>query len=267
MKSTIYSPSGLASENCSLALNTMDGCIHGCAYCYVPLVRHVPRETFHKTTRPRIRTEDIEITASKWVREKRPVQLCFTTDPYQKDNVCCGLTRAAIDILHRHGFPVSILTKGGPGARHDFDLFRPGDSFGQTITFLDEKKCRQWEPGAAAPEERMQNLMEAKLTGIDTYISLEPVIDPNESIAIIHATARFTDHYKVGPLNYYHGELLVPQYDRKQFITDLINTAVVKYKRGLHIKKSMTSFFGNMEGCRLGMQLPDIQSVKGVNDV
>jgi DNA repair photolyase len=168
MKSTLYAPEGLAAENCQIALNTMDGCIHGCKYCYVPLVRHIPREKFHASTRPRIRTEDIEAGAKYYTGEKHPVQLCFTTDPYQDDDVCCVLTRAAIEILHRYGFPVSILTKGGARARHDLDLFRPGDSFGVTITCLDEKKSRLWEPGAASPEERMQNVMEAKMAGIDT---------------------------------------------------------------------------------------------------
>jgi DNA repair photolyase len=255
MKSTIYAPAGLASENCKLALNTMDGCTHSCRYCYVPLVRHIKPEKFHEDTRPRITPGEIEEGVAKFKGEKNTVQLCFSTDPYQDDDVCCGLTRAAIDILHRAGFPVAILTKGGARAQRDLDLFRPGDSFGATMTFLDEEKSRQWEPLAASPEERMANLIEAKMAGIDTYVSLEPVIDPDQSLALVAATAGFTDHYKVGPLNYYKGDLPVPNYDRLKFIMSVIDLVTVKFKRSIHIKKSF-SVPGSPDGYRIGVQLP-----------
>jgi DNA repair photolyase len=256
MRSTIYKPKGLAAENCGLALNTMDGCVHGCRFCYVPLVRHVPRAKFHAGTRPRVSIEDIEAAAAVWKGEKRPVQLCFTTDPYQLDAACCALTRAAISVLHKYGFPVSILTKGGPAARRDFDLYRPGDSFGVSLTFIEEKDRRPWEPGAAPAAERIQNLVEAKKAGIDTYISLEPVIDPRQTLLIIDETTGFTDHYKIGPLNYYTGDLPVPDYDRKKFITDAIDRAVVKYERGIHVKKSFSRYCGSPYGYRIGVQLP-----------
>jgi DNA repair photolyase len=169
--------------------------------------------------------------------------------------VCWYLTRAAIYLLHDAGFPVSILTKGGAHARRDLDLFRPGDSFGVTLTCLDTSKSCVWEPNAASPKERIKNLMEAKLAGVDTYISLEPVIYPEETLKIIEATAGFTDHYKVGPLNYYKGELPVPDYDRRKFITSVIELVAVKFKRGIHIKKSF-SVPGSPDGYRIGVQLP-----------
>ena len=256
-KSAIYQPTGLAAENSKLALNIFDGCIHGCKYCYVPLVRHIPREKFHQGARPRLTLDEIEACAAKWTGEKTAVNLCFTTDPYQPDPVCCAFTRATIEILHRYGFAVSILTKGGVEARHDLDLFRPGDIFGQTIMSLDPDMARQWEPGAAPPEERLANLREAKLAGIDTYISLEPVIAPAASLEVIEASVGFTDHYKVGPLNYYAGDLPVPAYDRAKFVRDAVNLVHIKYKRGIHVKKSFAAAVcGGTGGIRMGVQLP-----------
>ena len=80
----------------------------------------------------------------------------------------------------------------------DFDLLRPGDEFATTLTFLDEQKSRQWEPGTAIPEERIESLRKAHELGIRTRVSLEPIIEPAESIEIIRRTHTFVDLFKVG---------------------------------------------------------------------
>lgn len=256
-KSVIYEPSGAAAEYCRRALNLFDGCVHGCKYCYVPLVRYTDRPTFHATARPRLSLEDIEASARATRGDTRPILLCFSCDPYQNTGlVNASIMRATIQLLHKYGHPVAVLTKAGGLAQRDFGLYRPGDSFGVSLTHLDKEKSRQWEPGAADPEIRIGNLIEAKMAGIDTWVSLEPVIDPQESLAIITATAGFVDHYKTGPLNYYKGELPVPVYDWKKYVQDFIYLAAIKYKRGVYVKKAFSSCYGSPNGYRVGDQVP-----------
>jgi len=60
----------------------------------------------------------------------------------------------------------------------------------------------QWEPGAALPLDRITSLTEAHSLGIQTWASLEPVIDPKQSLEIILATASFADHFKIGKWNH-----------------------------------------------------------------
>ena len=129
--------------------------------------------------------------------------LSFTTDPYQPLDEEIGLTRRAIELLHGHGMFVEVLTKGGMRAARDFDLLGPKDAFASTLTFLDEGRSKEWEPRAALPTDRIRAIAEAQDRGIPTWVSLEPVIDPDESIQIIRETHKIVDLFKVGRLNYH----------------------------------------------------------------
>ena len=58
------------------------------------------------------------------------------------------------------------------------------------------------EPGAASPSDRAKALRLAHSLGIRTWVSLEPVIDPDEALAIIQLTYTYVDKFKVGKMNY-----------------------------------------------------------------
>jgi DNA repair photolyase len=99
--------------------------------------------------------------------------------------------------------PVNILTKSSLVSR-DFDLISQDtrNAVGMTLTFIDPVRSLEWEPGASLPEERFQTLQRAHALGIQTWASIEPVIDPDQSLEIIRQTFQYIDHYKVGTLNY-----------------------------------------------------------------
>lgn len=132
----------------------------------------------------------------------KTVFLCFTCDPYQRCEVDHGITRSAIEILHRNNVGVRILSKGGYRSLRDFDLLTKTDSFGATLTFCDDKDGQEFEPGAAPWQERIVALKEAKKRGLYTWVSLEPVIRPEQTLEIVHKTASFVAEYKVGGWNY-----------------------------------------------------------------
>jgi DNA repair photolyase len=96
-----------------------------------------------------------------------------------------------------------ILTKGGKRAERDFDLLTPNDKFGLTLTCLDSSESLKWEAGAALPQERISSLQIAHDMGIFTWVSIEPVINPETSLEIIRQTNEFVDLYKVGKMNYH----------------------------------------------------------------
>ena len=197
----IYETKGRAREYNELAINLFTGCGHGCVYCYGADVLMKNREQFYQE--PKVRDhilEKIESDCRKLRGEKRSILLCFVTDPYQP--IEDGITRKAIEILHFYGLKVIILTKGGLRARRDFDLLGVGDAFATTLTLCDLGESHDWEPGAAPPHERMQSLREAHKKGIETWVSLEPVIDPTQTLTLIETTHNFVDSYKVGTLNY-----------------------------------------------------------------
>jgi len=200
--SVIYEPKGRAGEYAPMAVNLYRGCEHGCVYCYAPKVIFIDRQDFLKASPRKNIIQKLRKDAPQ-VDIAGDVLLCFTCDPYQPIDTEYQLTRQAIEILHDSNLNVTILTKGGKRAERDFDLLTPNDSLAVTLTFLDEKPSLKWEPGAAIPEERIESLKKAHDLGIKTWVSLEPVIDPDVSIEIIRQTHTFVDLYKVGKINYH----------------------------------------------------------------
>ncbi len=206
MTGLIYEPRGRAREYAALACNTYRGCAHRCIYCYAPDATFQQREAFsHPHNRGPKFLADMEKEARKVATAgtQDRVLLCFTTDPYQPLEQKEGITREAIQSLHNAGLAVQVLTKGGSRALRDLDLFTSRDAFATTLTLLDEAASREWEPGAATPLNRMVTIQEFHAAGIPTWVSLEPVLDPEVALEIIRRTHKYVDLYKVGKLNYH----------------------------------------------------------------
>lgn len=200
----IYAPKGQAGEYAPLATNPYRGCGHGCAYCYVPLITKQKRPEFDagavlrgdylaKLWREAGKFADAGITDQ--------VMLSFTTDPYHQGDT--APTREALRILISHGLGFCTLTKGGTRALRDIDLFRPDrDAFACTLTTLDDAFSLKWERKAALPADRIAALQAFHGRGIFTWVSLEPTLNIESSLAIVEATHGFVDLYKVGKANY-----------------------------------------------------------------
>lgn len=198
----IYEPKGRALEYSFLACNLYSGCSHGCTYCYAPAMLHVKRPDFHRVVQARygiigaLRKE-----APLYAGTDKRVLLCFSCDPYSEEAKASGYTRHALEVLREHDIPFQILTKGGTRAVDDFDLYRPHDAFATTLTTMGSEAWT-WEPGAAEPSDRLTAIKEAKQRGIETWVSLEPVMDPEWSLRIIDMTWDAVDLYKIGKLNH-----------------------------------------------------------------
>lgn len=200
----IYEPKGRAGEYALLAANLYTGCPHGCGYCWVPQVLHRDREEFLKTEPRKDVLKQLEKDAAHHLVACTPrrVLLCFACDPYPPLAKERGITRQAIEILRRHSVPFQVLTKGGMLAARDFDLYRPYDMFGSTMTFTVPDDSEKWEPGAASPANRIAAIGLAKSKGIRTWASLEPVVDPAQTLDLIRLLHNDVDHFKIGILNY-----------------------------------------------------------------
>lgn len=202
--SYIYAPRGQAGEYSPLAANPYRGCGHGCCYCYVPKVLKMDRKEFDAGAVARggyldhLRKDAAKYQAAGITEQ---VMLSFTSDVYNP--VDMSLTRPSLEIIQQHGLAICTLTKGGTRALADLDLFRPDrDAFASTMTSLDDRFSQKWERGAALPGDRIAALKAFHERGIFTWVSLEPTIDVEASLAIVDATHEFVDLYKVGRVNY-----------------------------------------------------------------
>lgn len=214
MKRAIYETKGRAREFNELAINLFTGCGHQCIYCYGADITHQDRWNWENKPLPRVTLADIEHSAASWQsyefrqgHKPRRILLCFVTDPYQPVEDKTQLTRKTIQILHNYGLNVVILTKAGKRAMRDFDLLTPQDAFATSLTCDNSTDSLKWEPFAALPANRIENLKESHRRGIETWVSLEPVIYPDQVVRLIEMTKGFVGHYKVGTMNYHpHGK-------------------------------------------------------------
>lgn len=200
----IYAPAGPAGEYAPLAANPYRGCGHGCAYCYVPLVTKQSRPEFDQGAVLRDRfLEKLARDAARYRQAgiTEQVMLSFTSDPYHQGDT--APTRRTLEILIEAGMGICTLTKGGTRALRDLDLFRPSrDAFACTLTSLNDDFSLKWERNAALPAERLVALQRFRQAGIYTWVSLEPTLDVDSSLAIVRATHEYVDLYKVGRANY-----------------------------------------------------------------
>lgn len=239
----IYVPAGRAKEYGDYAINIYTGCNHGCTYCFAPAALRKSREEFHSCVEPR--RDIVESVRRQLDREgitDKLVHLCFTCDPYPH-SIDTTPTREIIKLLKDSGNRVQILTKGGKRAERDFDLLGPGDRFGVTFTGWGTGRYgfgpTPDEPNAASPIERIAVLARAKKQcGVETWVSCEPVIEPEDVYNLIRSGAAMNiDEFKVGKMNHQPSEIdwadfgrecerLLQLYNRRYYIKDDLRRAM-----------------------------------------
>lgn len=235
----IYEPRGRALEYSLRGLELYKGCAHQCSYCYVPGASRMKHETWEKM-KPSVRRlvlEDLFHQAHRLRGTDQRVLLCFFSDPYQPLAVQTGVTRDALAILNAHQIPFQVLTKGGTLACADFDLYRQQDAFAVTLTGVDAT-WNHLEPGAASSGDRIEALYEASHRGIETWVSLEPVVDPAQSLAVIRATHDVVDLYKIGKIN--HDPALEKSIDWRAFAGAAVDLCR-RYGVFYYIKKDLAA--------------------------
>lgn len=216
----IYRPKGKAQEFAESApgagdgwaINIYKGCPHNCRYCFVPLMppwkfKENAREEFHKQCDPMWSLGQLEGDCKKLKGLTEPVHLCFTCDPYPVGTEH-SRTLSVLLMLERYKFQnVQLLTKNPMAGVRDMDLFkRNGWKFGTTVVFVEDWNYVEdgIEPNATPFEDREAALQIAHEREVFTWVSLEPVISPQEALEVIDRLKPYVDHWKIGKLN--HGE-------------------------------------------------------------
>ena len=235
---TIYEPRGRAAEYSLLGLNLYRGCSGRCFYCYVPVIPGQPsRELFHAGAKVRPGVLDhLARNAEHFRGTNRRVLLSFTSDPYNRTEKKEKVTQMALRLLRLNNIPFQILTKHAKLAGRDFDLYRIGDAFAVTLTSLSPVAMAHDEPGTDGPGVRLEALERAHSRGIFTWVSLEPVLDPEVSLEIIRRTHDIVDHYKIGTLNHVDCSTTPKQW--RQFAKRAVDLCTA-YGRSYYIKTAL----------------------------
>lgn len=159
-------------------INPYTGCEHGCVYCYSDFMGRFRRHREQWGT-----FVDVKVNAPRVLRQQLPrakpglISLSTVTDPYQPLERRYELTRACLQELIDFPFTVSILTKSALVLR-DLDVLpRLGEvDVGITITTLDERLRKIFEPRAPSVQDRLHALRELSVAGIRTWVFFGPVL-------------------------------------------------------------------------------------------
>ncbi len=236
MASVIYEPKGAAREYSHLAINLYHGCRFACEYCYAPSIAFKKLAEWSANPQPKKNIlARIEADAKKMAGDPRSILLCFTSDPYQSPEAA-KLTRDTLLILEKYNLTATVLTKGGEAAIRDFDILqRTGWKFGTTLSYLSDDIQKKWEPNAGTVNSRIIAIRHAAKRGIETWVSVEPVMDAEEALKLIKLLHSEVNFWKIGKMN--HRKLDI---DWKKFHDDtveLLDSLGAKY----YIKKELAA--------------------------
>jgi len=235
--SIIYEPSGKAREYAALACNCYTGCNHACKYCYAPAIRRMTREEYKNPIPRRNILNEFEKDCRQYYWTESAVLFCFMTDPYNSAESELRITREALKLCLKYQIPVKILTKSKT-VLNDIDIikkFGPHITVGMTLTFDNNIDSLSWEPGASLPFERIETLKTLYNSGVHTWASFEPVINPLQSVNMLMKVIDYVEHYKIGKLNNYKG--LDKKIDWPVFLKNVID--ILRGKKPFYIKKDL----------------------------
>ncbi|MFQ6032969.1 MAG: radical SAM protein [Candidatus Zixiibacteriota bacterium] len=170
------------------ALNPYIGCEHGCVYCYADFMR---KYTNHKEEWGEfvdVKINIVDRLRKQIIRTKTgTIMIGTVTDAYQPLEEKYQLTRRCLKILSDFNFPITIQTKSDLVLR-DVDILKcmKNIEVGFTITSVDPKVERLFEPKASKLENRFKALEKLKEDNIPTSVFFGPILpffsDSEESI-------------------------------------------------------------------------------------
>jgi DNA repair photolyase len=251
----IYEPAGAAREYAPLALNLYAGCPHRCLYCYVPGCLRCSAEEFaaragklrsgfttaYAPSLGRLKNEAAALAATPSPAE---ILLSFTSDPYQAAEQKVRITHRALEIFAENRLYATILTK-----HHaldwglDWKLLLAGRfRLATSVTGLGDAWRDRWEPGCdETGEMRLAALAAARKEGLATWVSLEPVIDPAEALAVLERIGELgaAPHVKIGKLN--HHDEWVQGVDWRAFVA-AAGALCAKHGLDVYWKESLRPF-------------------------
>jgi DNA repair photolyase len=187
-------------------INPYLGCEHGCTYCYA---RFMKRFTDHKEEWGTF--VDVKVNAAsllqREIKKKRPgvVWISGVCDPYQPLEKEYELTKRCLEILLKHGWPVTVQTKS-PLVLRDVESLRKFDEVevGLTITTADEKIRKIFEPNSPPVEQRIETLEKLHSAGVKTFAMIAPLLPKTEGLAT--QLSGKADYVLIDKMNYHYAD-------------------------------------------------------------
>lgn len=186
-------------------INPYVGCQVGCIYCYAAFMKRFTNhaEEWGKFLDVKINAPEVLEKELKKAK-KGLVLLSSVTDAYQPVERKYQLTRKILELLLKHKFPVSILTKCVLVTR-DIDLLRQFDycDVGFSISSLNDADRLIFEPVSSSVEQKINALKLLHNAGIKTYAFIGPVLPKITNVSeIVSKINKFVDFVWIEAINF-----------------------------------------------------------------
>ncbi len=187
-------------------VNPYVGCEHGCTYCYA---RFMKRYTGHKEAWGEF--VDVKVNATsllqRELKKKRVgrVWISGISDPYQPLEKKYELTRGCLEILSKHGWPVTVQTKS-PLVLRDMGSLRKFEQIevGLTITTADENVRKIFEPNSPPIKQRIEALEKLHSVGVKTFAMIAPMLPKAEGL--VAQLRGKVDYVLIDKMNYHYAD-------------------------------------------------------------
>ncbi len=194
------------------ALNPYVGCQHACVYCYA---RFMKRFTGH--TEAWGDFVDVKINAPELlaveVRKKKVgrVWVSGVCDPYQPLEKKYKLTKRCLEILVENDWPFTVQTKSHLVLR-DIEIIKKAKDAEVcfTITTMDERIRKIFEPGAPPSAKRIEALGVLHAAGIKTSVMVAPLLPGAEGLA--RELKGKVEYALIDRLNYHYADWAYKKY-------------------------------------------------------
>lgn len=158
-------------------INLYRGCGHGCIYCDTRSACY----GIIDISRIAVKQNAIALLERELAgkRKKGVIGTGSMHDPYMSLEERIGLTRRALEVIHRHGFGVHVITKSALVER-DIDILTRLQAYHAVVSFsittVDDDLARQLEPGASLPSRRLQAMARLRAAGIHSGALIMPLL-------------------------------------------------------------------------------------------
>lgn len=206
-------------------MNLYRGCQHGCIYCDSRSNCYQMDHIFED-----IAVKENSITLlENTLRRKRKLCMIGTgsmSDPYMplEEDLC--YTRQALELIHRYGFGVTLITKSDLVLR-DLDLLKAINQKSKcviqiTLTTYDEELCRKVEPNVCTTKNRFEVLKILRDKNIPTVVWLCPILPfINDTSENINGILDYCEEAKVRGIIYFGAGLTLRDGSREFFYHNL----------------------------------------------
>jgi DNA repair photolyase len=175
-RSAVLTPSSLACLSHMPTINLTSGCAHGCIYCYTRGYSTYPGENtvvLYQNTLDKLKAELAR-------KKQRPYAVYFSpsSDLFQPVPEVLELGYHILEFLFSQGMGVAFLSKGQIPEKTMELLLTNADKVRAQIgiTTLDENIQRMFEPNAAIPRVRIEQINRLIAGGIATEARLDPIL-------------------------------------------------------------------------------------------